>query len=1206
MKKLLSLILAILMVVPSLVSVSYAAETTVLEDIVVGVNEHYIGSGYQKKISDAFEQYLADLGYSCNIEYRTLGNSSTTAAQLGKLINAAGDIDFVLAAGLNIDSTAGVKIIAKKLHKSNYNSDGGRYGALLTDKFAARLLYNFLTGDCHHLYDNACDATCNVCAATRTPSAHAYSSASDTTCNSCGKTRTVTKLDDIVIGVNQHYIGSGYQKKISDAFAAYAIAQGYVFNIEYRTLGNSSTTAAQLGKLVNAAGDIDLVLAAGANIDSTAGVKILAKKLHKSTYNADGKRYGALLTDTTGAAIFYYFLTGGCYHVYSNACDASCNACGATRTASAHAYDNACDATCNSCGAKRTVPAHVYTDSSDATCNVCGFEREVVVHVYDNACDSTCNDCGATRTPSAHVYSNACDTSCNVCGATRTASAHVYSNAWDPSCNVCGATRTASAHVYSGACDASCNVCGATRTASAHTYDNACDASCNVCGTTRTASAHVYDNACDASCNVCGAARTVGAHVYDNACDAACNSCGATRTPAAHVYSNACDASCNVCGATRTASAHVYTNACDASCNVCGATRTVADHVYDNDKDAFCNICDHERSINNFEKIVVGINQHYIGSGYQTKIADAFAAYMESKGYNCEIEYRVLGNSSTTAAQLGKLINSAGDIDLVLAAGANINSTAGVNILVKKLHKSTYNSDGKRYGALLTDKPAAAIFYYFLTGGCYHLYDNACDADCNVCGATRTPSAHAYDNACDKSCNTCGAVRTVPAHVFSNACDTTCNSCGIKRVASAHVYDNACDASCNVCGVERTVADHVYDNDEDDNCNVCGKDREPCTHAYTNDADAICNICGEERMVVIVAINARRIGSGYANTIKADFEEYAAEMGIEISVVYRNLGNSSTTAAQLGTLVKAEGDIDVVLAAGNNVDWSDGSALTIAEKALHIPNYNADGARYAARLTDSEAAVIFYDFVTGGCKMSPDRSKTQTLNILFIGNSFTFYNEMPEKYFASICKEGGYKVNVTSITNGGHYLYEYADENDTYGAKVKSALENNKYDIVILQEQSRGAITNNERFNNAVRELAAMVKANGAELYLYSTWGYKAGYSKLSSCGGTTAAMEMKLRAAYTAIAEEVGAKVVYAGVAMLDIYKNTSINVYQSDMFHPSASGSLLVAYTFYATLFGEDPRALTYTAGLSASNVAKLRKAAFEAAFYAHPVTE
>lgn len=755
MKKLLSLILAILMVVPSLVSVSHAAETIVLEDIVVGVNEHYIGAGYQKKIADAFEKYLADAGYSCNIEYRTLGNSSTTAKQLGTLINTAGDIDFVLAAGLNIESTAGVKIIAKKLHKSTYNSDGSRYGALLTDKFAAILLYNFVTGGCHHLYDNACDATCNVCSATRTVAAHAYSSASDTTCNSCGKTRQVKKFDNIVIGVNQHYIGSGYQKKIADAFTAYAIEKGYVFNIEYRILGNSSTTAAQLGTLVNAAGDIDLVLAAGSNIDSTAGVKILAKKLHKTAYNSDSKRYGALLTNTTGAAIFYYFLTGGCYHVYSNACDASCNACGATRTVSAHAYSNACDATCNSCGAKRTVPAHVYTNSSDKTCNVCGFVRGTAVHVYDNDSDATCNDCGAVRE------------------------------------------------------------------------------------------------------------------------------------------------------------------------------------------------------------------------------------------------------------------------------------------------------------------------------------------------------------------------------------------------------------------------------------------------------------------VVVVAVNVRRIGSGYANTIKADFKAYMAERGLNIAVVFRNLGNRSTTAAQFGALVKAEGDIDVVLAGGNNVDRSDGSALTIFEKALHISNYNTDGARYAARLTDTDAAVIFYDFVTGGCKITPNRNKNTTLNILFIGNSFTFYNEMPEKYFANICKEGGYKVNVTSITNGGHFLYEYADENDTYGAKVKSALENNKYDIVIIQEQSRGAITHPERFKNAVRELAAMIKANGAELYLYSTWGYKAGHSKLADYGGTTAAMEMKLRKAYTAIAKEVGAKVVYAGVAMLDVYQNTSIDVYASDLFHPSASGSLLVAYTFYASLFGEDPRALTYTAGLSASDVAKLREAAFEAAFYAHPVT-
>ena len=692
---------------------------------------------------------------------------------------------------------------------------------------------------------------------------------------SVARATDVIVLEDIVVGVNEHYIGAGYKDKIASAFKKYLADAGYSCNIEYRTLGNSSTTAAQLGSIINSAGDIDIVLGAGNNINTTAGVEVLAKKLHKSSYNSDGKRYCALLTDKPAAAIFYNFLTGGCYHLYDHACDATCNVCGSTRTVAAHVYSNACDATCNVCGSTRTAAAHTYSSSSDTTCNACGYIRVVTIKL---------------------------------------------------------------------------------------------------------------------------------------------------------------------------------------------------------------------------ESIVVGVNEHYIGAGYQAKIKAAFSSYLAQKGYSCNIEYRTLGNSSTTATQLGSIINSAGDIDIVLGAGNNINTTAGVDVLAKKLHKSIYNSDGKRYCALLTNKQAATIFYNFLTDGCNHIYDDAAD----------------------KTCNDCGAVR----------------------------------------------------------------------------------------QVVVVAINVRRIGSGFANSIKADFEEYAAEMGLEISVVFRDIGNSSTTAAQLGSLIKAEGNIDVVLAAGSNIDSSSGSALTIYEKALHVPHYNADGSRYAARLTNTEAAIAFYDFVTGDCKTDPNRSKTKTLNILFIGNSFTFYNKMPETYFANICKAGGYNVNVTSITHGGHFLYEYADANDTYGAKVKSALENSKYDIVVIQEQSRGAITNPERFNNGVRDLAAMIKANGAELYLYATWGYKEGHEKLASSGGTTAAMEMKLRAAYTAIAKEVGAKVVYAGVAMLDIHQNTSINLYASDLFHPSANGSLLVAYTFYATLFGEDPRALTYTAGLSESTVVQLRKAAFEAAFYAHPV--
>lgn len=80
-----------------------------------------------------------------------------------------------------------------------------------------------------------------------------------------------------------------------------------------------------------------------------------------------------------------------------------------------------------------------------------------------------------------------------------------------------------------------------------------------------------------------------------------------------------------------------------------------------------------------------------------------------------------------------------------------------------------------------------------------HTYDNACDADCNVCGEARTPAEHVYDNACDADCNECGAERTPAEHAYDNACDADCNECGETRTPAAHV-DEDTDAKCDVCG----------------------------------------------------------------------------------------------------------------------------------------------------------------------------------------------------------------------------------------------------------------------------------------------------------------------------------------------------------------------------------------------------------------------
>ena len=290
-----------------------------------------------------------------------------------------------------------------------------------------------------------------------------------------------------------------------------------------------------------------------------------------------------LLLTADGQAVVKNKLTDSfkvtCAHIFDNACDSDCNACGTVRDVPDHVYDNACDPSCNICGAERTVGEHQYLNCTAQVCSICGGGIRVSSSCqYSNVCDKDCNVCGFVRDASDHEYDHACDKDCNVCGEVREVPDHVYSNACDSECNVkgCGFVREVPDHVYDTACDAYCNECNFARTPANHVYDNNCaDTTCNVCGGFRQYADHVYDNACDATCNNCAVTRDVSGHVYDNDCDSDCNECGEQRTIAGHVYDNKCDNTCNVCGTTRNVGAHVYDDGNDPTCNECGLTRDV-------------------------------------------------------------------------------------------------------------------------------------------------------------------------------------------------------------------------------------------------------------------------------------------------------------------------------------------------------------------------------------------------------------------------------------------------------------------------------------------------------------------------------------------------------------------------------------------------------------------------------------------------------
>ncbi len=229
------------------------------------------------------------------------------------------------------------------------------------------------------------------------------------------------------------------------------------------------------------------------------------------------------------------------------------------------------------------------------------------------------------------------------------------------------------------------------------------------------------------------------------------------------------------------------------------------------------------------------------------------------------------------------------------------------------------------------------------------------------------------------------------------------------------------------------------------------------------------------------------------------------------------------------------------------------------------------------------------------------RVELYSKNILFVGNSYTYYNDMPTKIFAGIAKEAGYLFNVTMITKAHSTLELATDPTTEIGAKIAEALATTKFDYVVIQEQSVWPFTNPTKFYSNATKMVAMARENGATPLFYSTWGRKTGHEILEQYNATTEQMAWGVASSYTKLGAALGVEVAYAGLAFLDVHTNhgDSIDLYNPDLTHPAYLGSYLAAVTIFAKLTGEDPTALTYNGSVSKDVAAILKEAARKAVF-------
>jgi hypothetical protein len=226
--------------------------------------------------------------------------------------------------------------------------------------------------------------------------------------------------------------------------------------------------------------------------------------------------------------------------------------------------------------------------------------------------------------------------------------------------------------------------------------------------------------------------------------------------------------------------------------------------------------------------------------------------------------------------------------------------------------------------------------------------------------------------------------------------------------------------------------------------------------------------------------------------------------------------------------------------------------------------------------------------------------------VLFVGNSFTFVNDLPGTYGALVTSVASTPF-VDSVAYGGYTLAQ--DLADVQGTGTNPRLGTllgggdaapTTWNFVVLQEQSEipgFPADNPERQASmaAVVSLSAYVAATGATSVMFMTWGFPTGDSANPSIFPDYVTMQSLLETGYRDMAHAVamtGRHVVIApaGLAFKAVYDrdvaggrdpnatgSLFAQLYGPDAKHPAPPGTYVTACVMAATIDGIDPTKLT-----------------------------
>jgi hypothetical protein len=187
------------------------------------------------------------------------------------------------------------------------------------------------------------------------------------------------------------------------------------------------------------------------------------------------------------------------------------------------------------------------------------------------------------------------------------------------------------------------------------------------------------------------------------------------------------------------------------------------------------------------------------------------------------------------------------------------------------------------------------------------------------------------------------------------------------------------------------------------------------------------------------------------------------------------------------------------------------------------------------------------------------------LKVLFIGNSHTYLNFMPQMLLALVkAEDRGFELIVDQSTGEGASL-EWHWKNPSSYAKITEK----PWDFVVLQDRSGGPLEEPESFERHAGLLDSEIRKQATRTILFMTWANR-----------TRPDSQAILTEAYTKVTQELGAILSPVGLAWEAVHRDEpDFELHHRDGRHANPAGSYLTACVFYSILFNTSPAGLPGT---------------------------